>query len=219
MAALVDLSSQRFGMLVVQRHAGRDATGKTQWLCLCDCGATRPVTALNLKSGNTKSCGCLRNRRGADSPRTVTDPARIKERKRSFAAQRAWRSRIVGRDPRCLKCGSTDRLHAHHLEGYASNPQKREHPDNGATMCSACHMDFHVRYGRRSGFSHANFCEFVAGIDEAPPSVGAPVELDGDALNVIKYVTRWKDKGGVADLEKAKHYIDLLIELTQREGK
>lgn len=37
--------------------------------------------------------------------------------------------------------------------------------------------------------------------------------------NVIKYVTRWKDKGGIADLEKAKHYIDLLIELTQREGK
>lgn len=31
--------------------------------------------------------------------------------------------------------------------------------------------------------------------------------------NVIKYVTRWKDKGGIADLEKAKHYIDLLIEL------
>ena len=31
--------------------------------------------------------------------------------------------------------------------------------------------------------------------------------------NVIKYVTRWKQKGGVADLEKAKHYIELLIEL------
>ena len=31
--------------------------------------------------------------------------------------------------------------------------------------------------------------------------------------NVIKYVTRWRDKGGIADLEKAKHYIDLLIEL------
>lgn len=34
--------------------------------------------------------------------------------------------------------------------------------------------------------------------------------------NVIKYVSRWRSKGGVADLEKAKHYIDLLIEL---EGK
>ena len=31
--------------------------------------------------------------------------------------------------------------------------------------------------------------------------------------NVIKYVTRWRSKGGIADLEKAKHYIDMLIEL------
>ena len=31
--------------------------------------------------------------------------------------------------------------------------------------------------------------------------------------NVIKYVTRWRAKNGIADLEKAKHYIELLIEL------
>ena len=31
--------------------------------------------------------------------------------------------------------------------------------------------------------------------------------------NVIKYVTRWRDKGGVKDLEKAIHNIQLLIEL------
>ncbi len=31
--------------------------------------------------------------------------------------------------------------------------------------------------------------------------------------NVIKYVTRWRDKGGVKDLEKARHFLDLLIEL------
>lgn len=30
---------------------------------------------------------------------------------------------------------------------------------------------------------------------------------------VIKYVTRWRDKGGVADLKKAQHFLDLLIEL------
>lgn len=33
--------------------------------------------------------------------------------------------------------------------------------------------------------------------------------------NVIKYVSRWKDKGGLDDLKKARHYIDLLIELEQ----
>ena len=36
--------------------------------------------------------------------------------------------------------------------------------------------------------------------------------------NVIKYVTRWRDKNGVADLEKAKHYIELLIELENRKA-
>jgi hypothetical protein len=33
----------------------------------------------------------------------------------------------------------------------------------------------------------------------------------------IKYLTRWRDKGGVADLEKARHFIDLLIELETRK--
>lgn len=35
--------------------------------------------------------------------------------------------------------------------------------------------------------------------------------------NVIKYVSRWRAKGGVKDLEKARHYIDLLIELEGRK--
>ncbi len=34
--------------------------------------------------------------------------------------------------------------------------------------------------------------------------------------SVIKYVSRWRQKGGVADLEKAKHFIDLLLELEKR---
>jgi hypothetical protein len=37
--------------------------------------------------------------------------------------------------------------------------------------------------------------------------------------NVVKYVTRWKDKGGVADLEKARHYLDKLIEIVGNETK
>jgi len=36
--------------------------------------------------------------------------------------------------------------------------------------------------------------------------------------NVIKYVSRWREKGGVQDLEKARHYLDKLIEL-ESQGK
>ena len=33
----------------------------------------------------------------------------------------------------------------------------------------------------------------------------------------IKYLCRWRDKGGIQDLEKAKHFIDLLIEFEKKE--
>lgn len=32
----------------------------------------------------------------------------------------------------------------------------------------------------------------------------------------IKYLTRWRSKGGLQDLEKAKHFIELLIELEKK---
>jgi hypothetical protein len=31
--------------------------------------------------------------------------------------------------------------------------------------------------------------------------------------NIVKYVSRWQDKGGVEDLKKARHYLDKLIEI------
>jgi hypothetical protein len=34
--------------------------------------------------------------------------------------------------------------------------------------------------------------------------------------SAIKYLTRWREKGGIEDLRKAKHFIDILIELEQK---
>lgn len=31
--------------------------------------------------------------------------------------------------------------------------------------------------------------------------------------NAIKYLARWRDKGGIEDLKKALHYIEKLIEI------
>jgi hypothetical protein len=35
---------------------------------------------------------------------------------------------------------------------------------------------------------------------------------------VIKYICRYKNKNGIEDLKKIKHYVDLLIELEQIEA-
>jgi len=36
--------------------------------------------------------------------------------------------------------------------------------------------------------------------------------------NAIKYLCRWQYKGGIEDLKKAKHYIELLIERYETEA-
>jgi hypothetical protein len=40
-------------------------------------------------------------------------------------------------------------------------------------------------------------------------------KLDACQHTIIKYVTRFRDKGGIKDLEKARHVLDMLIEFEQ----
>ena len=47
-------------------------------------------------------------------------------------------------------------------------------------------------------FIHANGIPFIEG-------------------NIIKYIVRWREKNGIKDLEKVKHYVDLLIDLESRK--
>lgn len=56
----VDLTGRRFGKLLVVTYGGKSASsGKTTWICACDCGEPTLATAYALKCGDTRSCGCL----------------------------------------------------------------------------------------------------------------------------------------------------------------
>lgn len=35
--------------------------------------------------------------------------------------------------------------------------------------------------------------------------------------NIVKYVTRWRSKNGIQDLQKAQHYLDILIQMAEEE--
>ena len=52
-----DLSGKRFGRLTVISRA-ENRTGRSAWLCGCECGKNRIVLAQSLKNGSTVSCGC-----------------------------------------------------------------------------------------------------------------------------------------------------------------
>lgn len=54
----IDLTGQKFGRLSVIDRAPNHGR-RTMWNCVCDCGNRIVVRSENLRSGNSKSCGCL----------------------------------------------------------------------------------------------------------------------------------------------------------------
>lgn len=65
MGIKIDLTDMRFDNLVAIRPVGKregNASRETYWLCKCECGNFCEVTTNKLKSGHTKSCGCLRRK-------------------------------------------------------------------------------------------------------------------------------------------------------------
>jgi len=49
----------KYGSLTVIDNAQNDRHGKTHFLCKCKCGTVKSVSSTYLRSGRTKSCGCL----------------------------------------------------------------------------------------------------------------------------------------------------------------
>lgn len=59
MSRFIDLTGQRFGRLTVLNRSKDNVYGEAAWYCLCDCGRSAIVRSSYLRSGWTKSCGCI----------------------------------------------------------------------------------------------------------------------------------------------------------------
>ncbi len=58
-----DETGNRYGRLTVLTRAGTSKNRTATWHCRCDCGRSLVVDGSSLRSGHTRSCGCIR--RGA----------------------------------------------------------------------------------------------------------------------------------------------------------
>lgn len=65
-----DLTGQKFGKLTVIRQDLNSTSNRpgAKWICRCDCGNDISVPAGRLKSGQTKSCGCLKSQSFSNTP-------------------------------------------------------------------------------------------------------------------------------------------------------
>lgn len=87
MGKKIDMLGQRIGRLTMieERPSQRYACGKTHrcYLCRCDCGNQVVITVENLRSGNTKSCGCYRKETVA-SEKSIHGHSRRGRRTRTY---------------------------------------------------------------------------------------------------------------------------------------
>ncbi|MDT2660679.1 hypothetical protein P7E02_12420 [Enterococcus hulanensis] len=67
MGKFIDLSSQRFGRLLVIDRNGTDKFGHATFLCKCDCGNEKTVDSHSLRQCLIQSCGCLQAEKGPDA--------------------------------------------------------------------------------------------------------------------------------------------------------
>lgn len=66
-AIKTDFTGRTFGRLTALSFCCSEGSSKRLWSCKCLCGNETVVKAYDLKSGNTRSCGCLRKEAAASA--------------------------------------------------------------------------------------------------------------------------------------------------------
>lgn len=69
-----DLTGRRFGRLRVEEMVFKRG-GRLYWRCRCRCGDEKVVDGHSLKSGATRSCGCLQRERASEARRRACETA------------------------------------------------------------------------------------------------------------------------------------------------
>lgn len=154
MAKREDLSNQRFGRWSTVSPV--EGTGNF-WNCVCDCGTEKVIKAERLKSGLSKSCGCLQKEHSSrvfsnynreyrksvgHDPDIPMTPQR--EAERNIFKKYYLKETFIRDNYTCALCAKTNcKLNAHHIKPWATNPDGRFDMSNVVTLCLDCHNYAH----------------------------------------------------------------------------
>jgi len=141
----------------------------------CDCGNIKVADSYSVKSGHTKSCGCIISDKlkkfRKDNPTFQTKENHpnwkggVSSRRQCLMATKEykdWRTFIFTKDKyTCQKCGRLGgELEAHHILPYSMYPDKVLDKDNGITLCKECHKKFHHKFGIKN-ITEQDLIEFL----------------------------------------------------------
>lgn len=150
-----NLSGLVFNRLTV---IGRDPEDFHKFLCSCECGNTSSVKSYALKSGKTKSCGCLASEKSAETLEAYKQKYRADKgldplvpigKDKNNIERALFRDTIqqdiLQRDNfTCVWCSTKNvYLNVHHLDTWKDSPDRRFDKTNLVTLCRPCHKMIH----------------------------------------------------------------------------
>ena len=100
-----------------------------------------------------------------DPNKTDEEREREKNHSRRFPGYKDFRRKVYERDNfTCKICGDNKggNLVVHHINGFKWDVRNRMEVDNGVTLCTLCHNEFHRMYGRKDVnlFQFSQFLEY-----------------------------------------------------------
>ena len=142
MGIVIDISGKIFGRLTAIQRTGRSKGRASLWECKCSCGKIKIVLSNSLRSGRTKSCGCLTIDTNRQLNSLPLGEARIRTKLRTYRQSAKYRNRVWGLDENvtrklltseCFYCGifpamGIDRIN--NAYGYVC--------DNVRSCCKIC---------------------------------------------------------------------------------
>lgn len=138
MPKALDLTNEKFGKLTAIKKVA-SKSGKTYWLCKCECGTEKEIQTSHLVNGAIQSCGCLSNRvsRNVMNFRTRIKVALVEANEHKCACCGLVDDYIVydfhHLRPEDKSFGISNNSTTHSKQGYADEAKKC------VMLCANCH--------------------------------------------------------------------------------
>jgi len=97
MGKMIDMTGKKCGRLTILKRGYKTNDTRAYWECLCECGNTSIVLGRYLRSGHTKSCGCLRIER-IKVTNTIHNGCTRKNRERLYNIHESIKQRCTNKN-------------------------------------------------------------------------------------------------------------------------
>lgn len=146
---------EKYGRLLITEFSHRCPRRSGYWKCVCDCGNDLVVMYASLRSGNTRSCGCLQTESKNTSRRFFTPVPAIENdssNKRMYRKVKKTFIEMYGN--KCVCCGELEEvfLTIDHISGQVGKAKKetsyhayrraieKHNPEEFRILCMNCNM-------------------------------------------------------------------------------